>query len=173
MITSVEASLSITGGGAGDRTSAITELLGIEPTEVWEFGDPWPMRTRPDRVHRFTGWVYVERRTIADAEDPHGMESLVRLAERFEPLSAQLESLSKTFEIRVRMLGFSDSSQGGFYVGPETMRRLGALHAAFVPDVYLGEELYESALADLVPSSTPAGVPADRHPGESRAEPRA
>jgi len=35
------------------------------------------------------------------------------------------------------MCGFSDSTQGGFFVRPATMLRLGMFGAAFVPTVYL------------------------------------
>ncbi len=132
--------------------ASITGLLGVEPTTVFEFGDPWPSKRRADRVRSHGAWIYEEPRTVADDEDPHGMESLVRLAERFEPVSDELRVLAERFDVRVLMLGFSDSDQGGFFVGPETMRRLGSLHAAFVPTVYLAPEIFEGDLAGYRPA---------------------
>ena len=85
-------------------------------------------------------WVFGEERTIAADEDPQGMESLVRLTERFEPKSAALAELrSQGYKITVTMTGSSDSTQGGFYVGPDTMRRLGLLSASFSPSVWLDD----------------------------------
>lgn len=146
MITSVIASLAIVSDRPGHPVGPLTELLGIAPTTVWELGDPWPSRTRPDRLRSQAQWSFEEERTIRSSEDPHGMESLVRLAERFEPLSGRLGSLIPEYTILVRMFGLSDSTQGGFFIGPETMRRLGLLHAAFMPDVFLRDDLVEDDL---------------------------
>ena len=64
------------------------------------------------------------------------MESLVHLAERFEPRAAELATLSVDYGIIVDVYAASDSEQGGFYIGAETMRRLGA-ERDFAPTVYL------------------------------------
>jgi len=146
VITRVSASLTIINDHPRKTVSHITGMLGIEPTNTWEYGDPWPSKTRSDRLRSQGVWRFEEARTIAAPEDPHGMESLVRLAERFEPVSARLEELSNEFDIRVGMFDASDSTQAGFYIGKETMRRLGLLCAAFVPDIYLSEDLYVSDL---------------------------
>ena len=146
MITRVSASLSIINDNPRKTVGHLTAILGIEPTDLWEYGDPWPSKTRPDRLRSHGVWRFEEPRTVAAAEDPHGMESLVRLTERFEPVAARLDDISKDFDIRVGMFGSSDSTQAGFYIGKETMRRLGLLRAAFVPDIYLSEDLYVSDL---------------------------
>jgi hypothetical protein len=146
VITSVVASLTILTDHPRRKIGQLTELLGITPTAAWEYGDPWPSKTRADRLRAHGQWRFEEQRTIGEAEDPHGMESLVRLAERFEPHADTLGSLGKDYRIVVGMLGFSDSTQAGFWVGPETMRRLGLLHAAFVPDIYLSDDLYAEDL---------------------------
>jgi len=137
MITSVLASLSIQTDDPGRKVAPVTTALGIEPTRIWEHGDPWPSNGRPDRHRTHGTWTFEEERTIGDAEDPHGMASLVRLVQRFEPKAAVLEELSADYRILVQMFAMSDSRQAGFWIGSETMRRLGLLHAAFVPDVYL------------------------------------
>lgn len=141
MIRAVEASLSVSTDHPRRRVGHLTDLFGIQPTDVWEYGDPWPSEARPDRFRSQGAWSFREPRTISASEDPHGMESLVRLAERFEPVAGRLRGLGPDYQVTVRMLGFSDSTQGGFYVGPETMRRLGLLNAAFLPDVFLSDDL--------------------------------
>jgi hypothetical protein len=146
VITSVIASLSIVTDHPRRQVGHLTTLLGIAPTTVWEYGDPWPSKTRSDRLRSHGQWRFEEPRTIASEEDPHGMESLVRLAERFEPVAEALGNLGPDYKVLVRMMGHSDSAQGGFYIGPETMRRLGLLHAAFLPDIFLHDELHESDL---------------------------
>lgn len=148
MFVEVRASLIVRSHDPGQRMATITDMLGIEPTKSWDYGDPWPSKSRPDRLRNHGHWSFREPRTIGEKEDPHSMESLVRLAERFEPKSAALEQISTDFEIVVGMYGYSDSGQAGFYIGPETMRRLGLLHASFWPDIYLAEELRASDLDD-------------------------
>jgi hypothetical protein len=49
--------------------------------------------------------------------------------------------LSADYVIRVSMSGQSDSTQAGFAIGPQTMRRLGMLSAALFGDIYLDEDL--------------------------------
>jgi len=151
VITTVSASLTISNDHPRMTVGHISAMLGIEPTVIWEYGDPWPSKTRPDRLRSHGAWRFEEPRTIAATEDPHGMESLVRLAERFEPVADRLAELSKEFDIRVGMFGSSDSTQAGFFVGAETMRRLGLLSAAFVPDIYLSEDLYVGDLEGRTP----------------------
>jgi hypothetical protein len=146
VITSVIASLSIVTDHPRRQVGHLTALLGITPTSVWEYGDAWPSKTRSDRLRSFGQWRFEEPRTISSKEDPHGMESLVRLAERFEPVAGELGDLGPDYKVLVQMMGHSDSEQGGFYIGPDTMRRLGLLHAAFMPDVYLQAALYEGDL---------------------------
>lgn len=146
MITSVVASLAIVTDHPQRKVGHITDLLGITPTAVWEYGDPWPSKKRADRLRPNGQWRFTEQRTIGKAEDPHAMESLVRLAERFEPHADALGRLAKDYRIVVGMFGSSDSSQAGFWVGPETMRRLGLLHAAFAPDIYLSDDLHAEDL---------------------------
>jgi len=146
VITRVAASLAILTDHPSRKVGHLTDLLGITPTAVWEYGEPWPSKERADRLRSHGQWRFEEERTISNAEDPHGMESLVRLAERFESHADVLGGLGKDYRIVVGMFGSSDSTQAGFWIGPETMRRLGLLHAAFVPDIYLSGDLYAEDL---------------------------
>jgi hypothetical protein len=141
-VTSVQASLSIYGQSTKLTAAAVTEALEVEPTQSHELGDPHfsPSMAALGKVTTTSYWSFREERTIADDEDPHGINSLVRLAERFEGKAEALAKLrARGYSIVVWMFGSSDSGQAGFAVGPETMRRLGAMSAAFKPDIYLGE----------------------------------
>jgi hypothetical protein len=141
-VTDVQASLAIYGEGRGLTAGAVTAALGIEPTSSYEVGDPI-ISSSPALAGKYRAnsyWTFEIGRTLSSDEDPHGMESLVRLAELFEPKAEVLAGLSRHYLIRVWMLAFSDSTQGGFVIGPETMRRLGTLSASFFGDIYLSED---------------------------------
>ena len=148
-VTDVKASLSIYGEGKGLTAAAVTSALGMEPTSSYEFGDPISSKSPALRgkVRANSYWNYQMDRTVESEEDPHGMESLVKLAELFEPKAAELARLSTTYLIRVWMFGASDSTQAGFVIGPETMRRLGLLSASFTGDIYMSEYITEHDLA--------------------------
>lgn len=142
-VTDVKASLSIYGEGKGLTAAAVTTALGMEPTSSYEFGDPISSMSPALRgkVRANSYWNYQMDRTVESQEDPHGMESLVRLAELFEPKASVLADLSEKYLIRVWMFGLSDSDQAGFVIGPETMRRLGTLSASFTGDIYMTDYL--------------------------------
>jgi hypothetical protein len=148
-VTQVKASLVIHANKSTGTAAAVTAALGLEPSRSAEFGDPHrsPKLAAAGRVVTASYWIWDEPRTIANDEDPHGMESLVRLAERFAAKSDVLAALSKDFDIRVSMMGLSDSSQGGFVIGPATMRNLATLSASFFADVYLDDPLTLDDLA--------------------------
>jgi hypothetical protein len=145
--TNVMASLVINGTLPGSTASEITRALEIEPTSSFEIGD---LHTNLryaalGRVRTHSKWDFEEEETSATDTDPHGMRSLDQLAERFESKAAILADLSERYEIRIWMRGSSDSTQGGFYVSAETMRRLGLLSASFSPSIWLTEEEDEPA----------------------------
>jgi hypothetical protein len=141
-VNDVRATLSIYGEGADLTAAAVTAALGVEPTSSYEFGDPVvsksPALNGTARTH--SHWSFVMPGTVASNDDPHGMESLAKLAEMFESKAGVLVNLSARYEIRVWMTAFSDSTQGGFVVDPVTMRRLGMLSAALFGTVYLSED---------------------------------
>lgn len=144
------ASLTLYGTTGRARAATVTAALGITPDKQREPGEPHisPSKAKRGIVMTEAYWHYSEKRTIASEEDPHGMESLVRLAERLEPLAPRLAELADDFDIVIWMLGYSDSTQAGFLIGPETMRRLGLLHARFVPDIYLEDDVTAEEYAE-------------------------
>ena len=153
-VTNVMASLVINGTLPGSTAAEATRVLGIEPTSSFEIGD---LHTNPryaalGKVRTHSKWDFEEEETSATETDLHGMRSLDQLAERFESKAAILADLSKRYEIRIWMRGSSDSSQGGFYISTETMRRLGLLSASFSPSIWLSEEADERAAAADTPT---------------------
>ena len=138
-VTETGATLSIYGRTKDATAAAVTLALGIEPTSSHEFGDPHPSATLAARGRRTENsrWGFSEPETEASEADFHGMLSLDRLAERFEPKAEILAALSERYEIRVWLLGHSDDeSQHGFVISAATMRRLGVLSASLWPDIY-------------------------------------
>lgn len=148
-VTSVDAALQLTGNTRDNTAAHVSAALGLVPTSSYEFGDPHSSKSLAARgkVRANSLWRFEEPRTIRSEEDPHGIESLVRLAERFEPLADTLKALTSDYDIVVTMFGASDSSQGGLYIGPETMRRLGTLSASFMQTIYLDEYLSAEEIA--------------------------
>ena len=149
-ITDVSASLSITGHTSLQSAAAVTAALGLLPSKSYEFGDPHPSKSLAARgkITSVSYWRFDQPRTIKSSEDPHGIESLVRLTELFEPHSETLATLKTDYDIRVSMFGISDSGQAGLVIGPDTMQRLGKLSASFWQDIYLAEELTVDDIAD-------------------------
>jgi hypothetical protein len=149
-VTDVIASMRLTGRTRKVTAAGVTAALGIEPSSSSEFGDPHPSKSLAARgkVTIEPVWRYTEPRTVSNEEDPHGIESLVRLAERFEPLAPTLAALSADYDIEILMFGSSDSGQGGLLIGPETMRRLGMLSASFVQTIWLPEQYTAEEIAD-------------------------
>lgn len=156
MITRVRATMSMHSrlSTPDVRSTDVTTALGIAPTSSWEYGDPHrgPRMAARGIVRSHAYWSYTEPRTMANEEDPHGMESLVRLTEGLEPHAATLERLREQWDMAVWMFGASDSWNAGFVIGPATLRRLGAIGAPLYPDLYMdgpnemtAEELAESA----------------------------
>jgi Domain of unknown function (DUF4279) len=149
-VTDVSASLRLSGNTRRDTAAAVSAALGIEPSSSHEFGEPHPSKSLVARGKVTVGslWRYSEPRTISSEEDPHGIESLVRLAARFEPHAATLAALKANYDIEVLMFGSSDSGQGGLLIGPETMRRLGMLSASFIQTIWLSDHYSAKEIAD-------------------------
>lgn len=85
-VTDVSASLLLRGNTRKDLAAAATAALGVEPTRSHEFGDPHPSKSLASvgKVTIESMWLFSEPRILSSAEDRHGIESPVRLAERFE-----------------------------------------------------------------------------------------
>jgi len=138
-VAETQTSLAIYGATSADRAAYVTDALGIEPSYSHEHGDPYqsPRLAAQGKVMKHPTWLWHQPATGSTDDDFHGMQSLDLLAEHFEPHAAVLMKLSERYTLRILMSGFSDSTQGGFFVRLATMLRLGMFGAAFVPTVYL------------------------------------
>lgn len=140
-VTRTQASLCIYGRTADATAARVTRELGIEPDRRHETGDGVPSRHSPGRLRKSSAWIVDEAMTEADEGDFHGMASLDRLAARFAPLAPILRALTADYHVVVSLCCDSDSSQGGLAISGETMQRLGAIGAEFLPTVYFdGDE---------------------------------
>jgi hypothetical protein len=141
-VNEVRATLSIYGEREGLTAAAVTAALGMQPTSSYELGDPVlsksPARNGTLRTH--SRWSFDVPGTVASGNDPHGMQSLAKLAELFASKADELAALSEHYEIRIWMTASSDSTQGGFAINQETMRRLGLLSASLYGTVFVADD---------------------------------
>lgn len=141
-VVSVTASIILNGKTPQATAAAVSAALGMEPTASHEAGEPHPSPTLAARGRRTdqSFWEFEEPETSKSDDDLHGMASLDRLAELFEPKGEILAALEKDYWIRVWIYSDSDSYQGGFVIASETMRRLGKLNADFFGTVILNAD---------------------------------
>ena len=136
-VRETQAALIFTGRHADATAAAVTAALGLQPSYSHESGDPHQSaRLATSGTTKESKWILREERTAGSDEDFHGMRSLDRLAERLEPYAESIRTLRTDYWVIVDLYASSDTSQGGFFVSQETMRRLGLLEVPFVPSVY-------------------------------------
>ncbi|KQQ94601.1 hypothetical protein ASF62_11065 [Leifsonia sp. Leaf325] len=130
MVTDDRATLSFY---SQDMTVAeITEVLGLNPTISHDVGDRKGRHS--DLVHDNTHWGY--RVEHQDANMP-GTGSLRELLRIFADKTEQIDSLRRSCEIRLWWAGFSDNSQGGFVIDPDTLQAVAAIRCALFGTVYM------------------------------------
>ena len=141
-VNDVRATLSVYGHREDLTAAAVTAALGTQPTSSHEFGDSVVSKSPAldGTLRANSRWSFDMPGTLASDDDPHGMQSLAKLAEFFEPHADQLALLAEEYEIRVWMSAFSDSTQGGFVIERETMRHLGRLSASLFGTVFLSDD---------------------------------
>jgi hypothetical protein len=141
-VTETQASLIISGRHAEGTAAAVTVALGMQPSYSHEAGDPHSSArlASKEKLRAHSNWVLNGERTARTEDDFHGMRSLDRLAEQLEPRADAIRALQADYWIVVDLFANSDSTRGGFFIGEETMRRLGLLGAAFVPTVYCDDD---------------------------------
>lgn len=117
-----------------ERTAAFfTERTGLQPIDAREIGDPVG-NGRSGRRMKFALWSL--ERECPDSLSPLD-DALASLLQMFDGLEPRLDDLRDAFELRVRCYGSSNSSQGGFWLGSDVLRRLGRPGVDFHCTVYL------------------------------------
>jgi len=125
---------------ARSRTASAAEFtrrLGLQPSQSWELGE----RSRlsdSDRDH--AAWI-VDR--DLEVEEQSLDAGLLRLLAIFDGREADLAELSHEYEMSVHCYGASDSTQGGFVMGSQVMRRMGELGLDLLCTIYLEEAARE------------------------------
>lgn len=113
-----------------------SERIGIEPTHAAEIGD-LVGNSRFGRRYEFAIWT-LERDLDDGALEPLD-DALLSLLSTFDGREAVLDELRTAFDFRVQCWGSSDSPQGGFWLSPQVLQRLGQLGADLICTVYLDE----------------------------------
>jgi hypothetical protein len=125
--------------------SAVTTILGIQPTSSAERGDPvGRLRTGADgkpSMRERTNSIWVLDSIEADPNDTSGFSSVRALVETLESKREALEGLRENYFIEVRWNGFSDRPQAGFLIPSELLAALGSLGCDFHGTVYLHADL--------------------------------
>ncbi len=101
-----------------------SERIRLEATEAAEIGD-LVGNGRSGRRYEFAIWT-LEQDSTDGAREPLD-EALLALLSKFDGREAALDELRGAFELRVQCSGSSDSSQGGFWLSPQVLQRLGQL----------------------------------------------
>ena len=121
----------------------VSELLGREPTDAHEIGDPrgipaaqrHPESKAPTHYAR-SAWTLMFN-VSEDADDPDGTASLRMLIDAIGGKAELLAQLRPRYETIIRWSGFSDSTQGGFVIDAGLFPALAALGCDLYGTVYL------------------------------------
>ncbi|WP_375387936.1 DUF4279 domain-containing protein [uncultured Amnibacterium sp.] len=126
-----------------ESAAAVSAILGIEPTRMWEQGDLFRnIRTglpnAEGRRRQAGAWLYrVEFAGGPDREDQTGCGALTELLRVFADRVEDIRSLQDRYDVIVRWSGDSDSWQGGFVFPARVLTGLAALGCALHGDAYL------------------------------------
>lgn len=143
MIVSDRASLCIYSDSM--TTAEITAVMGIEPTEAHEKGDPTRagLAGRPLKpkylAYQQTYWCLDMPEDDFDPEDSTGFAHLAVLVERLRGKESALTSLRPACETIIWWSGDSDSTQGGFVLTAELTAQLAALGCDLYGTTYLDD----------------------------------
>lgn len=121
--------------------SAVTTVLGLQPTSSAERGDPvGRLRTGADgkpSMRERASSIWVLDSTEADPDDTSGFSSVRSLVAALESKREALASLQENYFIEVNWNGFSDRPQAGFLIPADLLAALGSLGCDFHGTVYL------------------------------------
>ena len=120
------------------RAKAVTERLGIEPSESFEVGDPFSRGTR-SRTH--SSWS-LDSSLSKDGDDLEG--HLRELLDRLLPLREPLSDLAaEGYEMSWWCFIGEEDDQGGVTLSDALLRDLAMLPVSLALDIYAGEETGE------------------------------
>jgi heme-degrading monooxygenase HmoA len=139
MITDSRASLAIY--SATHTAAEVTRVLGIEPAESAENGDPkHPPRVKADGTLTKQYFYTTSYWQLDVPSQGDGFSSLLALADLLAGKEAALEKLRETHDTVIWYFGSSDSEQAGFVIPPEVVAKLGPLGCEIDFDIYLSSQ---------------------------------
>lgn len=124
--------------------SAISDILGIEPTETIRKGT----RLQSGRVQQFNLWSFDSGLIENTLHDETGTLSLKWLLDKCESANGRVTMLPDDCEARIWWSVYSDSTQGGFVLPASLAGQISALGVNTYVSVYADVE--EAPLAGLV-----------------------
>jgi hypothetical protein len=130
--------VAVTGGKASFVAKSTTASaahfgreIGVQATQTWEMDDPGQ---RPGSNRDHAAWI-VDRDLEVEGESlDAGLHQLLAV---FHGHEAEIQALSAAYDMYVQCYASSDSTQGGFILGPAVMRRMGELGLDLLCTVYI------------------------------------
>lgn len=126
-------------------------MLGLEPTDWGDKGDPTPAgragrNYAPELLtHQRTFWSLTETDDEPSADDQSGFSALRALAVRLEPSAQALSDLRQDGETVLWWSGDSDSTQGGFLLEADLISSLAKMGCPVYGTAFLTDDEAEGA----------------------------
>jgi Domain of unknown function (DUF4279) len=114
------------------RCSDITESLAIQPTRCHEKGDPISKRNAQSLVRQESLWILESGLSKSLPIEEH----LDQIADLIEQKVNALKSIALQSTVSIFCGFFLKTSQGGFFLSPELLRKLNLLSVEIIFDLY-------------------------------------
>ena len=116
--------------GFGDNPSVVTELMGVEPTEVWAKGDPTTGHPAVARNH--SRWVLKSPLDLERDVEDH-IEALLSILER---RSAAVFKVAERFDTQITCAVYYADFTPGIHLSEDLIRRVAALGLCIDLDLF-------------------------------------